>query len=75
MFCLIAAHASSPTCGYLKAVTLILSAVNALHALCAALRQNLLAFGDVSTYPVAMAMPRMTKGRSMPNMPTIAIGS
>ncbi len=37
--------------------------------------QNLVALGAVSTYPVAMAIPRMTKGSSMPNMPTIAIGS
>ncbi len=37
--------------------------------------QNFVALGAVSTYPVAMAIPRMTKGRSMPNMPTIAIGS
>ena len=37
--------------------------------------QNFVALGAVSTYPVAMAMPRMTNGRSMPNMPTIAIGS
>lgn len=37
--------------------------------------QNFVALGAVSTYPVAIAMPRMTNGRSMPNMPTIAIGS
>ncbi len=31
--------------------------------------QNLVALGAVSTYPVAIAIPRMTNGRSMPNMP------
>lgn len=32
-------------------------------------------FGAVSITPVAIAMPRMTKGNNMPRMPTMAMGS